>query len=45
MVHFELVLPDAEAMDEVAERITSALAERGIVPVAGAGASTGESVA
>ena len=31
------------AMDEVAERITSALAERGIVPVAGA--STGESVA
>jgi adenylate kinase len=32
-------------MDEVAERITSALAERGIVPVAGAGASTGESVA
>ena len=33
------------AMDEVAERITSALAERGIVLVAGAGASTGESVA
>jgi len=32
-------------MDEVAERITSALAERGITPVAGAGASAGESVA
>jgi len=32
-------------MDEVAERITSALAERGIAPVAGARASSGESVA
>lgn len=32
-------------MDDVAERITSALAERGITPVAGAGASAGESVA
>ncbi|WP_172824171.1 adenylate kinase [Leifsonia sp. 21MFCrub1.1] len=33
------------AMDEVAERIASALAERGITPVAGASASAGESVA